>query len=492
MTVNITTLFPSIFDSYIDSSFPGTNYGSIGNEINYVGYSGSSINRALVKFDLSGISYMKNCAQATLRLYLSSDLSLNDTTWNVYRVKRNWSELNVTWSQYSSGNSWQTAGGLGVDDVDTTPLGSSSTISSISSIGTEIDISLNVSELQKMYNGNYINYGFLIKASNESQANLWGIGSRRNADSSYWPSLSLTLYNPNLPVSATGGIITTSGSYKIHTFTSSGTFNVSTAGEIEYLVVGGGGGGGGNVGGGGGAGGFLSGSSVFSAVGYTVTVGNGGAGGTGATSGTSGNFSEIYKTSQGTGTLIKALGGGGGGNGGTASYGQDGGSGGGGGGYVGRPGGNGTAGQGTNGGAGDTTGNPGARGGGGGGGSQAGASGPSSGNGGLGSISYISGLSVYYAGGGGGGAFNNTGGTGGTGGGGNGGNNIPGSVATVNTGGGGGGGGAGNANGAAGGSGIVIIRYPLECPYFNYDSYTKALLHFDSDNNSYIFRDEIR
>ena len=51
-------------------------------------------------------------------------------------------------------------------------------------------------------------------------------------------------------IAASGGSITTSGDYKIHTFTGSGTFNVTTAGNaagsntVEFLVVAGGGGGG--------------------------------------------------------------------------------------------------------------------------------------------------------------------------------------------------------------------------------------------------------
>ena len=56
-----------------------------------------------------------------------------------------------------------------------------------------------------------------------------------------------------LPFSATGGTITTSGSYTIHTFTDSGTFGATNAPigfSVDYLVVAGGGGG---VYGGGGA-----------------------------------------------------------------------------------------------------------------------------------------------------------------------------------------------------------------------------------------------
>ena len=105
---------------------------------------------------------------------------------------------------------------------------------------------------------------------------------------------------------ATGGTITTVGDYKIHTFTSPGTFTVTQAGNaptnpvggpatVDYLVVAGGGGGT-HGGGGGGAGGFResvpspaawTGSPLanpgagltVTAQGYPVTVGSGGAGG---------------------------------------------------------------------------------------------------------------------------------------------------------------------------------------------------------------------
>ena len=96
-----------------------------------------------------------------------------------------------------------------------------------------------------------------------------------------------------------GGSITNSGSYRIHSFTSSGTFVVPsglTLSNVEYLVVAGGGGGGGSAqghqGGGGGAGGLrtsLVGATsgrnssaesrvTFTAGSYGVSVGGGGVG----------------------------------------------------------------------------------------------------------------------------------------------------------------------------------------------------------------------
>src|SRR5210317_328412 len=103
-------------------------------------------------------------------------------------------------------------------------------------------------------------------------------------------------------ISATGGTVTTSGDYKIHTFTGDGCFVVSTgntgdAPGADYLVVAGGGGGGQDVGGAGGAGGFRFASPSLapltypgkllaapaglpvSVQGYPIAVGGGGAGG---------------------------------------------------------------------------------------------------------------------------------------------------------------------------------------------------------------------
>ena len=81
--------------------------------------------------------------------------------------------------------------------------------------------------------------------------------------------------------SGTGGTVTTSGEYTIHTFTSSGTFTVADSAltdlTVDVLVVGGGGAGGCCTGGGGGGGGVLYAASMtLSSATTTVTVGDGG------------------------------------------------------------------------------------------------------------------------------------------------------------------------------------------------------------------------
>ena len=270
---------------------------------------------------------------------------------------------------------------------------------------------------------------------------------------------------------ATGGTITYSGGNTIHTFTTSGTFTVTTAGDVDYLVVAGGGGGGGDdlgSGGGGGAGGFRNGTGhAVTVQGYTITVGAGGAGGANNALGVSGGNS-IFDT-------ITSAGGGGGGNWRGVSgvsadgWGYDGGSGGGGGQeFVG------TAAAGNTPSTSPSQGYDGGRNtqlsSGGGGGGAGGAGGNSQnpqrgGVGGIGATEDISGTITYYAGGGGGGTHTNCtvscAAPGGNGGGGAGADSgVVNAVAgTANTGGGGGAGAETGYTSGAGGSGIVIISY---------------------------------
>jgi hypothetical protein len=230
----------------------------------------------------------------------------------------------------------------------------------------------------------------------------------------------------------TGGTITTSGGYRIHTFTGSGTFQTFATTSVDYLIVAGAGGGGGNRGGGGGAGGMLTGSTSLSTNSYSITIGSGGsAGGDGAPGGDGSSSSALGLTAVGGGS--------GGAN--QRPTGNSGGSGGGAGSISGNSGGSGTSGQGN---AGGSYSSSGGSGGGKGGAGNTGTGGTAAG--GIGQSSSISGSAVTYATGGNGGCPSDGCGSGGSGG--------------ANTGNGGGGGG-GSQTGGSGGSGVVIIRYLL-------------------------------
>ena len=111
---------------------------------------------------------------------------------------------------------------------------------------------------------------------------------------------------------ATGGSITTSGNYKIHTFNNSGQFGVQALGTnstFEYVLVAGGGGGGdaGPEGGAGGAAGVIDGSQTLnSATNYSVNIGSGGNGNGSDGAGSDGNNSVFSGN-----TTVTASGGGG-------------------------------------------------------------------------------------------------------------------------------------------------------------------------------------
>jgi hypothetical protein len=270
---------------------------------------------------------------------------------------------------------------------------------------------------------------------------------------------------------ATGGIVSSDGTYNYHTFPFSGTFTPTAAISADVLCIAGGGGGGqqsGGFGGGGGAGGLqLFTSQSLTATGYTVTVGAGGNKGNN-TNGANGGNSQF-------GSLTASAGGGGGG--GYQNNGSSGGSGGGGGGYNTTGGAVSPSGQGNAGGngSGSSYGPTQAAGGGGGAGAVGGVGSNSSpyGPGGVG-LQYLTWANAtqtgvdngYYAGGGGGSNQSSAAsGLGGLGGGGKGGFYTPGdngSNGVANTGGGGGGNvNASGSTGYNGGSGLVIIRYAI-------------------------------
>jgi len=280
---------------------------------------------------------------------------------------------------------------------------------------------------------------------------------------------------------ATGGTVTTSGDFKIHSFTGDGNFVVSQVGNspvpgggpanVDYVVVAGGGGSGngspvGRGGGAGGAGGFRTtfpspscnaGAFPVAAQTYPITVGGGGTAAPSPVANRKGSnsvFSTITSTGGGAGgtayqnspsvpaDLTGGSGGGGGGSNAAALIGQ------GGAGNTppvspsqGNSGGNGGGGN-DNGGAGG--GGGGIGGGGGTGGNNASGTGGTAGSG---SPNSITGTGVTYAAGGAGG---------------NGSGSGAGTAGTTNRGNGASGGGATGGAGAAGGSGIVIIRYKFQ------------------------------
>lgn len=223
------------------------------------------------------------------------------------------------------------------------------------------------------------------------------------------------------------------GNYKVHIFTSSGTFVAGTkASHVEVLVVGGGGGGSTNNPGGGGGGGAVVYSpyyNVNASQTITVTVGNGGA------ANTNGAASVFGTITAGGGLAGSGQVGGASGTGSIGATSNAGGSG------------SSLYGAGGGGGAGKIGAN----------GSNNSSTSASGGDGGDGFGTSIQGIRAVYGGGGGGGSNGSSFNVDGTGHNGGGSSAVS---AAANTGGGGGGRNWFSATTGTGGSGIVIVRYP--------------------------------
>jgi hypothetical protein len=227
------------------------------------------------------------------------------------------------------------------------------------------------------------------------------------------------------------GTYTSAGvNYAYYRYTASTSVVVTTAGVIDFTLIGGGGGGGcDRAAGGGGAGATQYLQTYIPAGTYSLTIGAGGAGATSSGAAGSAGANSTFGS-----VAFASLGGAGGGAGGTGGSG-------------------GSIGYNNYSNASSSGGN---------GGNGVASSGITGGNGANGGVilNLVDGTTTRAGGGGGGGGWNANGGSGGSNGGGaGGGNSLNNAVAgTANSGGGGGGGANGSQPGKNGGSGVFIIR----------------------------------
>lgn len=155
-------------DVRIRSDAPTTNYDSeaylsVGEANNVAG----RVFRSLISFWASidaNIPDGSLLTSVTLSLYDGAiDQSSNARTFRVYRLKRNWVENQATWNSYSTGNSWQTAGGFGANDCEQTEIGNRNF--SASETPSEFkDFVLTPTTKEDLDLG----YGWLIKADTET------------------------------------------------------------------------------------------------------------------------------------------------------------------------------------------------------------------------------------------------------------------------------------------------------------------------------------
>jgi hypothetical protein len=167
-----TNIYPDQ-DSYINQAAVTTNYSG-GTALVLAYDAGETDSKsALLRFAIPYASAL--ILSATLNVYAYQE---GDCSANIYYVKRNWVDAQVTWNAYSTGNNWQTAGCRGLLDKSADVMGTLS----MTAVGWYA-ASLNLTQLASMITSGY---GMIIVPS-ANWANLY------SNEGTYPPYLSLVV-----------------------------------------------------------------------------------------------------------------------------------------------------------------------------------------------------------------------------------------------------------------------------------------------------------
>jgi hypothetical protein len=150
----LTTSLTATADTYIDTRKATTNFGSAAT----LTADGKPDLSALLKWDLSSI--------ATGSTLQSVKLSINVTgtspeTFEIYELKRSWTESQATWKKANSSTNWQSAGAKGALDRGSTVLGTVN--ASATGIRTVTLNAAGLAVVQGWVENPATNFGFVIQ-----------------------------------------------------------------------------------------------------------------------------------------------------------------------------------------------------------------------------------------------------------------------------------------------------------------------------------------
>ena len=176
-------------DAMLNSFYANRDYGN--HELQVSIGSGSTIENALLQFDLSSIPIGTRIISAQLELYhyVTTGTPASPGV-DVHRLMRNWVEGThdgtgtadgATWNTWNGNDNWSNAGG----DYESTPVASS-----VISAATSDWESWEIGELvQGWIDGSYPNYGVILKGKGVLDVSF---ASKEDADSALHPKLNIT------------------------------------------------------------------------------------------------------------------------------------------------------------------------------------------------------------------------------------------------------------------------------------------------------------
>ena len=182
----VTATLTATADTYIDNGNTTTNYGASASLI----VDGKPDDGALLKWDLSSIPAGSTLQSATLSINVTGT---STDTYEIYELKRSWTELQATWKKANSSTNWQSAGAQGSLDRGSTVLGT------VTATATGIrNVVLNAAGLavvQGWVNNPATNFGFILQDYANSTDDDLVFSSKEATVAANRPQLQV-VYNP--------------------------------------------------------------------------------------------------------------------------------------------------------------------------------------------------------------------------------------------------------------------------------------------------------
>ncbi len=162
-------------DTYIAQNGPTTNWGT--NAALFIGEYNAGTDKARTLINFSDVSNFSSdpdliglqLSEAYLYLTTSVEYSSNARTFRLYRLLVDFDQLTATWNIRKTATNWGAAGGLAGTDYDATALATCSMGASDAAgiVKAFTFTTYGLAELQKILNGTYTNYGFILIADTE-------------------------------------------------------------------------------------------------------------------------------------------------------------------------------------------------------------------------------------------------------------------------------------------------------------------------------------
>ena len=182
----LTATLTATADTYIDGGNTTTNYGASTSLI----VDGKPDDGALLKWDLSSIPAGSTLQSATLSINVTGTSA---DTYEIYELKRSWTELQATWKKANSSTNWQSAGAQGSLDRGSTVLGT--VTASATGIRNVVLNAAGLAVVQGWVNNPATNFGFILQDYANSTDDDLVFSSREATVAANRPQLQV-VYNP--------------------------------------------------------------------------------------------------------------------------------------------------------------------------------------------------------------------------------------------------------------------------------------------------------